>query len=153
MPQSRKNPNRQAGGRKSARTRDESDEFAAQEIDPKFHDIWEAVRWTLKVPPGRYKAEVFSEWAHDHPREIAAMRSGDEKKATRAFEKLEKHCVRVADKARKDLAAKNWDHLATFEPLIQEQLEDCARDTDRPEYDPAQLEMFLRGEQFEEAPF
>lgn len=138
-------------GKKSANTRNERDFLASQEISEDLHDVWEMVRWNMPIE-GRRRAEVFSEWAEQHPDEIAAMRGKSEIRRQKAFDRLEKHCVQVAEKARADLAGKNWDTFAAFEPIIEEELEDCAENTGRSEYAAAQLEMLLR-ERATGAPF
>lgn len=101
------------------------------------------VRWNLPIE-GRRRAEVFTEWAETHPEDIAAMRSKNEKRRQAAFEKLERHCLRVAERARKNLASKDWETFATFDPLIAEELDDCASGTGQDEYEASKLESVLR---------
>ena len=71
------------------------------------------------------------------------MRGNDEAKAAAALTRLSKRCVKIADRALKDLTKKNFDSLASFAPLIKDQLEECAADLGN-DYEPEQLEAYYR---------
>lgn len=108
-------------------------------------EIWDRVRWSLPLR-GRSRVEAFLEFAHDNPEAIRDMQSRSAQKRQKAFEKLQRHCVAVAEKARRDLARKGWETFATFDPVIAEELEDCAEGTGEEQYTPSQLEFVLREE-------